>query len=326
MAKTSTEPRDFCRRVVFGLFFGCVTLVLVKNLDSHRLPPQPSEKQDVQVPATIIANEEPAQLQLLQSVSNHNADVSPAAPFAAYPADAEKSEYWYFGNEHICTHVACTPSAGKRPHQVKLHQQYKQDAARLSKKVDVVFLGDSITEAVRGTMQGKPRSPQLKVTWGREKYYKRSLVLGIAHEETQHVLWRIQDGALRSLSPKVVVLLIGTNNFAVSKNLANETAEGIVAVVEATRRALPRARILLVSIFPRGSLCTTSGCPLKFDDLVQETNRLTAEYVDRVGKPQYRQMRHRNEWTACPFTVAKQNHFSSDVHGWTFVLRIDEPA
>lgn len=35
---------------------------------------------------------------------------------------------------------------------------------------------------------------------------------GIAADQTQHVLWRIQNGEIAGLNPRLVVLKIGTNN------------------------------------------------------------------------------------------------------------------
>src|SRR5262249_21218407 len=66
---------------------------------------------------------------------------------------------------------------------------------------------------------------------------------------TQHVLWRLQEGKeLQGARPKVIVLLIGTNN--TSSNSAEEIAKGITAVVVELRRQQPQACILLLGIFP----------------------------------------------------------------------------
>lgn len=106
--------------------------------------------------------------------------------------------------------------------------------------VDIVFLGDSITE--RWRYAGKE-------VWA-ERYAPRKAVnFGIGGDRTENVLWRIQNGELEGITPRVVVLLIGTNNF--SRNTSPEIVAGIDAVVAEIRRRTPDAKILLMGVFPR---------------------------------------------------------------------------
>jgi beta-glucosidase len=107
---------------------------------------------------------------------------------------------------------------------------------------DLIFLGDSITEG-----------------WGNnevwQKYYdhRRSANMGIGGDRTEHVLWRIQNGNIDGLAPKVAVLMIGTNNSNGSEYTADQIGDGIIAIVHELRRRLPDTKILLVAIFPRGA-------------------------------------------------------------------------
>jgi beta-glucosidase len=64
------------------------------------------------------------------------------------------------------------------------------------------------------------------------------------------VLWRIERGELDGIQPKVVVLMIGTNNI---DRKPVEIAKGVTKVVTEVRRKLPATRILLLGIFPRGA-------------------------------------------------------------------------
>ena len=106
--------------------------------------------------------------------------------------------------------------------------------------VDLLFLGDSITEGwlSRG-------SDVFKAHFG--KYATGNF--GISGDRTQHVLWRIANGELDTIKPKVVVLMIGTNN---SNLPADEIARGTTAVVKNIEYKLPETKILLLGIFPRG--------------------------------------------------------------------------
>jgi lysophospholipase L1-like esterase len=115
--------------------------------------------------------------------------------------------------------------------------------------IDVLFLGDSITDFWRTTG---------KAVW--EKYYGnlKAANFGISADRTQHVLWRLQNGEGQGFKPKVVVLMIGTNNTGmerganpVPRNTVPETIEGVYAVVAELRKDFPDAKILLLAIFPR---------------------------------------------------------------------------
>lgn len=115
---------------------------------------------------------------------------------------------------------------------------------------EVLFIGDSITH--HWQTRGLP-------IWN--KYFTRFRPgnLGFGGDRTQHTLWRIRSGILAGLAPKVVVLLIGTNNLGFEpksttlRNQPAEIVEGIAAVVTAIQQELPTARILLLSILPRGA-------------------------------------------------------------------------
>ena len=108
--------------------------------------------------------------------------------------------------------------------------------------VDLLMIGDSITHGWEG--RGKE-------VWA--KYYdKRNAVnLGIGGDRTQHVLWRLDNGNIDGISPKLAVLMIGTNNSG--SNTPEEIADGVKAIVEKLRAKLPETKVLILAIFPRGT-------------------------------------------------------------------------
>jgi len=127
--------------------------------------------------------------------------------------------------------------------------QMHKDFVALAQKggIDVLFLGDSITDFWRN---------RGKAVW--DKYYggMNAANFGISADRTQHVLWRLQNGELDGIKPKVVVLMIGTNNTGVEtngspRNTTDEAIEGVSKVVQTLRTKLPETRILLLGIFPR---------------------------------------------------------------------------
>jgi lysophospholipase L1-like esterase len=122
-------------------------------------------------------------------------------------------------------------------------------------RIDVLFLGDSITEMWRSPGWGE-RIDGATPFGGKavfEKHFGKMKVanFGISGDSTQGVLWRLQNGEGKGYRPKAVMLMIGTNN--TDRNSAPEIAMGVAAVVFELRKDFPDAKILLLGIFPRGA-------------------------------------------------------------------------
>jgi lysophospholipase L1-like esterase len=135
------------------------------------------------------------------------------------------------------------------PRWMARHEEFVAQAKKGG--IDILFLGDSITDFWR--------TRGINV-WS--KYYapRHAANFGISGDRTQHVLWRIDHGELDGIHPKVVVLLIGTNNTGKERrsdkirNTVPQTIAGVQAVVADIRAKLPDSKILLLGIFPRGTL------------------------------------------------------------------------
>jgi len=69
------------------------------------------------------------------------------------------------------------------------------------------------------------------------------------------VLWRLQNGEIDGISPKLAIVMIGTNNSS-HKDSAEQIADGIKAICAELRQRLPETKILMLSIFPRGGSMT----------------------------------------------------------------------
>lgn len=109
--------------------------------------------------------------------------------------------------------------------------------------IDLLFLGDSITDR---WPQNGPES------WAKFASYRPGN-FGVSGERTENVLWRITNGALDGLNPKVTVILIGTNNIGQCRDEKPEwAANGVKEIVDTVHAKLPNTKILLVSVFPTG--------------------------------------------------------------------------
>lgn len=115
--------------------------------------------------------------------------------------------------------------------------------ARESAPCDVIFVGDSITQAWEGPGAS---------TWKTRIAPLDALNLGNSGDRTEHVLWRLEQAPLTRLGAKHVVLLIGTNNLGHGTSDAAETLLGVTRVAETLAEQCPDATIHVLEIFPRG--------------------------------------------------------------------------
>ena len=144
--------------------------------------------------------------------------------------------------------MAVTPVERLDPYAVQHHAA--NVAIADAGKTDVVFFGDSITDYFE-TAQGSP-------VWQREIAPLNAADFGVSGDQTQHLLWRLQNGELDG-HPKVAVVNIGTNNLAY--NTTSETAAGVAAVVQQIEALSPKTKILLMGLFPRGASPPTRSGP-----------------------------------------------------------------
>lgn len=105
-------------------------------------------------------------------------------------------------------------------------------------QVDVLFVGDSITAGWDWQL------------W--EQHFKplNAANFGIGGDGTANVLWRLQHGAIGQLQPKLIVLLIGVNNFALYNETPEQVAASVTAVVTQLQLAWPNSKILLNGVLP----------------------------------------------------------------------------
>jgi lysophospholipase L1-like esterase len=117
------------------------------------------------------------------------------------------------------------------------------------RRPEVVMLGDSITNFWGGEPVGGRRTGVEE--WDRF-FAGRSVVnLGYGWDRTENVLWRLTHGEFEGVTPRVVVVMIGTNN--IDLNTADEIAAGVTAICAELHRRSPSTHILLLGIFPRGA-------------------------------------------------------------------------
>jgi beta-glucosidase len=145
------------------------------------------------------------------------------------------------------------------------HQAKTEEAE--NRTVDLLFVGDSITHGFEDPKGGR--------VW-KEFYGDRNVFnIGFGGDRTEQVLWRLQNGEIDGLDPKLTVLLIGTNNTGHRQDPAEVTAKGIRLILDELQERLPSSKILLLAIFPRGE---KPSDPLRV--LNSEINEIIQDFAD----------------------------------------------
>jgi lysophospholipase L1-like esterase len=140
-----------------------------------------------------------------------------------------------------------------RPDQNSMtaHQQLLAKAKQ--GRIDIYFEGDSITRRW-GTSDEQYK--HFYANWRENFFGWNAADFGWGADLTQHILWRLQNGELDDVNPKVIVLLAGTNNVGNKSPQegdlrAAEIPRGIKAILDVCRQKAPKATIILMGIFPR---------------------------------------------------------------------------
>lgn len=145
-------------------------------------------------------------------------------------------------------------------------QQHEAFLARAKAgPVGLLFLGDSITAGWKNAA----------ATWEKHFGAHAPANFGIGGDQTQNVIWRIENGELDHVSPRAVVLLIGTNNTA--GHTAPEITAAIGKIVGLIRTKLPDTKVLLLAIFPRGPRHNRDGTPDAWEKRMTVIRAVNAE-------------------------------------------------
>ena len=124
----------------------------------------------------------------------------------------------------------------------------KQAELRAARTVDLLWLGDSITQDFE--LSGPQPWRDFRPVWQHFYAGRHAINLGFKGDATSHLLWRIEHGELDGLHPKAAIILIGANNFGKLHWAAAPTLAGIDAIIAELHRRLPAMQILLLGVLP----------------------------------------------------------------------------
>ncbi|XP_071969871.1 platelet-activating factor acetylhydrolase IB subunit alpha1 isoform X2 [Engystomops pustulosus] len=140
------------------------------------------------------------------------------------------------GDQNPAAEAAAVPDVQGDGRWMSLHNHYV--ASSKDKEPEVVFIGDSNVMLLH----------QLEI-WRELFSPLHALNFGGLGEGTQHVLWRLENGELEHIRPKIIVLWVGTHNFG---HTAEQIAGGVQAIVRCMEQRQPQAKVIVLGLLPRG--------------------------------------------------------------------------
>jgi beta-glucosidase len=176
---------------------------------------------------------------------------------------------------------------------MKRHESFNERAKQGD--VDLVFIGDSITQGWEGAG---------KEAWKKHYGNRKAMNLGIGGDRTQHVLWRLDNGNIDGIKPKLAVVMIGTNNSNGNDYTADQIADGVTAIVNKLRDKLPETKILLLAVFPRGAM-TDAQIEKKVKQNAKKSKKEVELTKEAIADARESTMKQRQKLAAVNQTISK---------------------
>jgi lysophospholipase L1-like esterase len=169
--------------------------------------------------------------------------------------DGPNWKYFIAWADQLIRHAGSAPALAAEPaprtdqNSMIAHQQFVEKARKGA--IDIYFEGDSITRRWAAADY-----PELLANWNQNFLGWNAADFGWGADKIQNILWRLNNGELDGVNPKIIVLLAGTNNAAdivLSGDDARvaDITKGFQAVLRVMQAKAPGAVIILTGIFPR---------------------------------------------------------------------------
>ncbi|MBN2083625.1 MAG: hypothetical protein JW748_00275 [Anaerolineales bacterium] len=107
--------------------------------------------------------------------------------------------------------------------------------------IQLIFLGDSLTRRWED-------NPDL---WNKYFSSYRAANFGVGGDCLENIKWRILNGELDGIDPKIIILLAGTNNL--DKDSEEAIVNGIREIAVIIREKLKNTKIVILGLLPRNA-------------------------------------------------------------------------
>lgn len=207
---------------------------------------------------------------LVDAAHNHQSTAEQQAPYT------RRAEAWLtqLRNGQTPLPPATRPEPRTDANSQKAHEQLLEKKTK--GRIDVYFIGDSIT---RRWGTDDPQYSAFLANWNQNFHGWNAGDFGWGADRIQNILWRLDQGELTDVNPKVIVIMAGTNNVSVrpapgnEPEIAADIAAGIGAIVQRARKLAPRATIVLMGITHRND-------NMAYVPVIRQTNALLSKLAD----------------------------------------------
>jgi beta-glucosidase len=161
-------------------------------------------------------------------------------------------------------------------------ERHQTILSRLVKDPAVILIGNSIFEALDNENRQE--------VWDKYLDQYQAANMGISGDRTENVIWRLQNGSIENINPKVALILIGTNNtdgnHYLNISTPEELAGGIWKICEIVEEKLPDTKILIMGILPYGYKSNHR------DNINKATNALISKFPEKNPNIHYTDIGH----------------------------------
>ena len=180
---------------------------------------------------------------------------------------------------YVC-HAQDRPVARTDSNSLIAHEQLLEKTKQ--GRIDIYFEGDSIVRR-----WGATDYPELLANWNQNFFGWNAADFGWGADKIENILWRLENGELDGVNPKIVVLLAGTNNVGNSVIPEGDDAKvlgitsGLQAVLRSIQAKAPDATVILTAIFPRNDNSAVVPTIVKINrNLSQLADGVRIRYLD----------------------------------------------
>ncbi len=127
------------------------------------------------------------------------------------------------------------------------HEQLLEKAKKGG--IDIYFVGDSITRR-----WGATDHPEFLANWRTNFFGWNAANFGWGADRIENVLWRLENGELDGVNPRIIVVLAGINNVGNvpgGEAKVEDITRGLKAIVRVCQEKAPDAVVVLTGLFPR---------------------------------------------------------------------------
>jgi len=128
------------------------------------------------------------------------------------------------------------------------HNEFVNNSKINASNIKIVFTGSSSIE-YWSTTGGE--------IWNAKYAPLGAVNYGIGGDKTENLLWRIENGEIDNINPKMVVVYCGSNNIPGTPSA--DVFRGVNATLAEFARRLPESKILYLNFNPRGDRPDTNG-------------------------------------------------------------------